>query len=172
MSEKKNDIFKWFVIVLLLVVIGVDFYCFIIPASIGHGMVIKEIIKYACAVILGIIFLLLGILLLSKQFKPVYAAVLLVLFGIAGVLLGINNCYKGFKGLNAGIMTIENGEYTLDYHYSKVGEGKFYIVTNSNNSIQRIRIDKYTYDYLGTNHHDVQISYYPYINIADEIIYK
>ena len=45
MSEKKNDIFKWFVLVLLLVVIGVDFYCFIIPASIGHGMVIKEIIK-------------------------------------------------------------------------------------------------------------------------------
>ena len=42
----------------------------------------------------------------------------------------------------------------------------------SNNSIQRIRIDKYSYDYLGTNHHDVQISYYPYINIADEIIYK
>ena len=103
MSENKNDIFKWFVLVLLLVVIGVDFYCFIIPASIGHGMV--------------------------------YAALLLVLFGMAGVLLGINNCY-------------------------------------SNNSIQRIRIDKYSYDYLGTNHHDVQISYYPYINIADEIIYK
>lgn len=36
----------------------------------------------------------------------------------------------------------------------------------------KIKLDKSTYQYLNVNTPDLTISYYPYVNIVNEVIYK
>ena len=38
--------------------------------------------------------------------------------------------------------------------------------------MDKMKVDKNTYQYLNTNTPNLTISYYPYVNIANEVVYK
>lgn len=173
MKRKAYILMIFFVTVAIAVVIGfIDLYT---PDSIGRKGVIREIITSSIFVIMGacLLILIIGYNLKKKLIKT-FPFIMILITLTMGFLFAIGSVFQGIMGLNAGPIEIENGNYELDYRspYRGLGTGTYYIVVVGEYSITRIRIDKASYDYLSTNTPNVTITYYPYINIADEITYQ
>lgn len=167
MDKMKKEFTYFFILVLVVCLI-----CFLIPMQMGRIEVIKTLIKYVCMVVIGILFIVMGILPIIQKTKVRYSA-LIVIFGIMLVALGPFGCSNAIRGLQAGPKVIENGNYELA-HSSHKGFTSYYLTVtpdNGNGSV-KIKVDKNTYQYLNTNKSNLTISYYPYVNIVNEVVYK
>lgn len=166
--DKMKKVFIYF----FLLVLAVFIICFLIPTQMGRIEVIKTLIEDVCMVMIGILFIAMGVPLIIQKTKVGYSA-LIVVFGIMLVVLAPFGCLNAIRGLQAGPKVIENGSYELG-HSSHRGFTSYYMIMtldNGNGSV-KVKVDKNTYQYLNTNTPNLTISYYPYVNIANEVVYK
>lgn len=164
-ERKKIEIVISVLIVLMIVGITV---CLIIPAQTGTMLLIKTIVTFLCMIAMGVLLISLGVLFFIKKAKYVGRA---LIFGSLLFIVGTYGSYNVIRGFRAGPVEIEGENYELGHSYSRIT--KYYIIVTSKNQTRtKIEIDKDTYQYLENNTPDVQVSYYPYINIADKIIYR
>lgn len=167
--DKMKKISMYFFLLALSVLI----ICFLIPTQMGKIEVIKTLIEGVCMVMIGIFIIAMGVPLIIQKTKVGYS-VLIVVFGIMSVVSGPFSCLNAIRGLQAGPKVIENGSYKLDRRSPYRGYVSYYMIMtpdNGNDSV-KVKIDKNTYQYLNTNTPNLTISYYPYVDIANEIVYK
>ncbi len=153
-------------VLLDFIVFGV---CFFKPAGLGKAEVIKNAIQYGSAIILGSAIIAMGVLVAKK--KIIYFIMMLFLGG-GTVLVGIGFFSNAVRGLYAGPKKIVNENYEVKYRNSRRGPDKYWIEVDTGRKYVRIYIDEITYQHLRNSKPNIEISYYPYINIADEILYK
>lgn len=167
MDKVKKIIVYSFILVLAVLII-----CFLIPTQMGRIEVIKTFIEDVCIAITGILFIAISVLLIIQKTKMGYSIVLLM-SGVFLAAIGPFGCSNAIKGLQEGPKVIENGNYELDRSANK-GFVHYYIVLipDSGMGSVRIKLDKNTYQYLSANTPNVTISYYPYVNIGNEVVYK
>lgn len=164
MESKAKSSIVVLIIVALLVLIGSSF----VPVRMGIEELTRLSIQYVSIVFIGIGIVAIICLLDVKNIKTI----LILFLGIMSVLGGSFCCYNLIKGVQAGPQRIETGSYSV-YAKSPYRGSKIYcmkVLTDS--KYIEIKIDKSTYEYLKKSEADVKISYYPYINVADEIVEK
>ncbi|MDE6313756.1 MAG: hypothetical protein K2M46_09105 [Lachnospiraceae bacterium] len=144
---------------------------FLTPALMGKAEIIRIIIKDLSMIPLGIMLLVIGILYIKNLQKPNYSIIFLII-GITFLILASNECSKAVLGLQTGPILIDNGTYELYLRSNPSAPGSYYIITTTNTEKIKIRISKSTYYSLNKTTPDVKISYYPYINVAEQIIPK
>lgn len=169
MDKAKKIIVYFFILVLAVLII-----CFLMPAQMGRIEVIKTLIEDVCIAITGILFIAISVLLIIQKTKMGYSIVLLM-SGVFLAAIGPFGCSNAIKGLQEGPRVIENGNYELDRHSSSYRSPTSYymiITQDSGRGSIRIKLDKNTYQYLSANTPNVTISYYPYVNIGNEVVYK
>lgn len=153
---------KGYIVLILFILLGIaatiGFIDFYIPDAIGRQGVIQEIIKSCNGVIIVGCFTFMIII---------------------PDLLMVSSVSKGIMALNSNPITIENANYELEYRAPEIEfrtrrkEHCYINIVKEYSFIPtRIRIDKSSYDYLNSNTPNITISYYPYVNIADEITYQ
>ena len=171
-GEDLKKIFKNIMLSLFAIAAITGFACMFTPDYMGYKQVIKTLIQYACILVMGAGFLFLGVAMFGKMKDRAYVPVLLILFGIGGVLMGMTTCFNGIRGLQAGPVEADGGNYYVTSSNSFRGRNKYYLHAEHLNSVKKLAIDKRTYNYIENSGSDVVITYYPYVNIADEVICK
>lgn len=174
MDMKRKAWIVMIIFITLAIAVVMGFIGLYTPDPIGKKGVVKEIILHFDIIIIGCCFAIIFFLFTPKKvIKSLPGILILILAAVAG-LFGIGTIFEGIMALNSNPITIENGNYELEYRssYRGLGTGEYYMVVVNEYSITHIRIDKNNYDYLSSNTPNVTISYYPYINIAAEITYE
>ncbi len=163
---------KTFVYILLFV-LAVFIICFLLPAQMGRIEVIKILIEDVCVVMIGALITVISILFIIQKAKMGYS-LLAAAFGILIAALGFFGCTNAARGLQAGPELVENGSYELDRSSNKGFTSYYMVMTPDSNGMGsvKIQLDKSTYQYLDVNTPDVTVSYYPYVNVANEVVYK
>lgn len=164
--DRMKKVFVYIFIFMLAVFI----ICFLLPAQIGRIEVIKILIEDVCVVMIGILIIAISPLFIIQKTKMGYSP-LAAAFGILIVALGFFGCTNAVRGLQAGPELVENGSYELGYSSNKGFTSYYMIMTSDSGEMSSVKItlDKSTYQYLNVNTPDVKVSYYPYVNVANEV---
>ena len=174
MNTKQKGWITLIIFPIFLIAVVIGFIGLYTPDPIGKKGVVKEIILHFDIVTIGCCFAIIFFLFTPKKVIRSLPGILTLILAAAAGLFGIGTIFEGIMALNSNPITIENGNYELEYRssYRGLGTGEYYMVVVNEYSITHIRIDKVNYDYLNSNTPTVTISYYPYINIAAEITYE
>lgn len=177
MDTKRKGYIVLIIFILLGIAVVIGFTDFYIPDVIGRQGVIREIIKSCNGVIIaGCFTFWVTYALIKKRLVKTLPGILILISVIIPDLLIIGSVSKGIMALNSNPITIENCNYELEYRVQgfRLRKEHYYInIAKEYSPIPtRIRIDKSSYDYLNSNTPNITISYYPYVNIAAEIIYQ
>ena len=153
-------------LVVILLIIIVASVCLLIPGDMGVIAVMKEISTFTLLSILGalLIFMYIKGAVLKKKIR-----VLCIVMGMLCVVVGFINIFNGIRGLQSGLRTVSTTRYELySPNYTKVTKS-YYIKTRVDGELTKIAIDDYTYEKLQGVNSSISISYYPYINVADNV---
>lgn len=167
--DKRKKIFGYIFLLVLVVFI----ICFLIPTQMGRIEVLKTLIEDVCIVVIGILLIVISTSFIIQKTKVAYS-LLAVAFGVLLLALGFFGCSNAVRGLQAGPKVVENGSYELGHSSNRGFTSYYMIMTPSSGGMGsvKIKLDKNTYQYLNVNTPDLTISYYPHVNIGNEIIYK
>lgn len=149
--------------------------CIFLPVAMGKEGVIKETLKDLCITIAGIDFFLMGIWVLRKKDTKKLAGIAIIIFAVMAVVAGCWGVSSGVRGLLHDPIEVKNVTYEVwskSSSHHGIRRVQYYMRVSDPVGVPRITIDKSTYDYLSVSHQNVSVTYYPYVNIADEIIYE
>lgn len=154
------------VLVVLLLIIIFASVCLLIPGDMGIIAVLKKISSFTLLSVLGalLIFMYTKGEMLKKEIR-----IICFVMGISCIVVGFINIFNGIRGLQSGLQTVTATRYELySPNYTKVTK-QYYIKTIVNGKLTKISVDDYTYERLQGENSSISISYYPHINIADNV---
>ena len=162
--------------VIILIFVALDliaFFIYWIPDGIGKSGVIIEIVKNISAVILWISILLLGAVFVHARLKwsTTLIGIAFVLTGFGLIFYHSSEVDDGFSALKAGPQSMDATSYSLRMSTSSRGPTSYYIILKNETQSVKLMIDKTNYSFISEYSPTIQITYYPYINIVDEISY-
>lgn len=169
MGSKNGKVLSSIIAVAVMIFICIAVVFIFIPSGLGFAAVMQKIVVWTAMVILGGSMMFLFV---KSKDNPNLKNGARACCGIMGALLiviGGFNVYNCARGLLAGPQTVTSEKYDIGFSSTR-GIKEYYIKTEINGQLERIRIDYPTFEHLQKYGNSLTVSYYPYINIADEVI--
>lgn len=172
-ADKKNE--RRTMAVFITVVIEIILMAVIIltPDMMGMPGVIK---KTAGAVVFAVAGVFILLLCIKDNKMKISVRAICVFLGILCILYGAIYVSKGVRAFSGGVQTITVTEYELHVEYKK-GADTYMVRTKINGKTEQIILNKNTFNRIweelnesNNENNSITISYYPYIDIAEEII--
>ncbi len=170
-NNKKKALISAVTIVIMLFMTLASVITFL-PGSMGFIEVMRKILIFTSLTILGVVLMFLFIKSSTSNSSALKKGprTVCVVMGVLCIIVGVINVYNGTRGLLAGLQTVSVERYELYSPTSMRGIKEYYIRTIINGELTKISVDHSTFEGLKNSEGALSISYYPYINVADEVI--